>query len=128
MAKGFKCGAGSDFAMDLLWENASPSSEFAAQNITLDTAQDYSLLFVFFSPTATLTDCLQINPKNTMWVNASGIQLDTDYASANNTRERRGKWDSSTNVLSVHDCLAHTNGKTTVNNSLLKPYYIYGIK
>ena len=44
------------FAMDLLWENASPSSAFAAQNIPLDLS-DYSVVCVAFnhSPTNELT-------------------------------------------------------------------------
>lgn len=35
-------------SMDLLWENASPTSEFAAQDITVDWIQDYSMYIVGF--------------------------------------------------------------------------------
>ena len=36
MAKGFKCGSGKDFPMELLWENARPTSSFSEQTISID--------------------------------------------------------------------------------------------
>lgn len=38
----------SKLSMDLLWQNASPSSEFAGQDITVDWIQDYSMYIVGF--------------------------------------------------------------------------------
>lgn len=120
-------GANGTISIDLmtkLWENPNPSASFGEQQITL-ASDDYDLLLLIceLSTTYAGTDSY-ISPKGMggKWDLASrasnGVQNWTRFiAYVNDT------------TLNINDAYSTISGGTpTVNNDLLIPYQIYGIK
>jgi hypothetical protein len=115
-------GADGTVSIDLmtkLWENPSPTSSFAAQNITL-SSDDYDMLMYVFKVDANTTRCCSE-------ITMKGFGTTLSIAEFNNTssssRTRYINYTSDT-VFNVSD--GYING--TKNNSIIIPYQIYGIK
>ena len=115
-------GADGTVSIDLmtkLWENPNPSSDFAAQNITL-ASDDYDLLLIIYIvSTGNSRKCSELTIKG------SGATLSiAEYSSnAASCRTRYFTYSSAT-VYNVSG--GYING-TSANNIII-PYQVYGIK
>ena len=105
--------------MELLWENASPSSEFAAQTIPLDLSE-YKILRINCSSIGyceqnvgkSLDICVFMCPEGETLFATRRCKTTITGVTFSECREA---WDNIINSF-------------TVNNGLLRPYAIYGIK
>ena len=106
--------------MDLLWENASHTSTFAAQTIQLDLS-GYSLILVFFKRSTT-DNSYGSN------INKIGIgSLCTCGASSTNlTSTLSRKYTSSSSGITFTTGFNSNGGNA--NDDYMIPYQIYGIK
>lgn len=101
----------------LLWENASPTSNFAAQNIIFDGSYDMYICFVLY---ATTLDWV----KSMVFLNGHGVVLDGTIGQYNQVSTRNAEWISG-GGLSVSQGYS---GNTQATNNVVIPYRIYGIK
>lgn len=112
-------------SMTTLWQNASPTSQFAAQTITLSDAAanyDYVLVLMKFTTDANgtlVSEVLKYDatyPGFTLMLNTGG----------NRTATRDGSFTTANNGLSMAflNC-TYNNG---ANQGMLVPYKIFGIK
>ena len=110
-----KCG------MDLLWENASFSSNFAAQNITLEWS-NYSQLIIVGAGSVGSRKQLY-----TTVIPTDHIQIDDQYLlmfpRTNNVIMHRTIKFTATNTINIGD-----NSSGSASNNYDVPLYIYGIK
>lgn len=97
------------FSFDLLWSNASPSSNFGNQTVLVDLT-GYSLLFIT-SEKAT-----------TMILNSVGEKAQICYGTSSNVRYR------DVEIASNGVTFASGYGGASVDNSNCRPFAIYGIK
>lgn len=103
--------------MDLLWENASPTSSFATQTITLNTEDyKYFLLEYMFSSSSPIvrTPFTIINRVGTSagcYMNNASAELGRDIIVNNGS-------------ITIGDC----KQSSTVKNTNIVPTRIYGIK
>ena len=108
--------------MDLLWTNASPTSQFAAQTVSISNLQDYALIMirskfssgayesiVGFYKTATGSTCTIAGTNNV--IGARDITINNNSISFKVGTER-----------------ATYNGGQSTNNNICIPVEIYGIK
>ena len=111
----------------LLWENASPTSGFAAQNIALNLSS-YDFIEIVFLSAKSLTNSKYYD---TAEVGDSGaytshINLNSSATTAFATR----RYESNENGITFQDT-SYKSGLTnnpSKNNNYLTPYQIYGIK
>jgi hypothetical protein len=110
--------------MKLLWENPSPTSAFAAQNIALSSS-DYDLLLLVCRLSDTYNG-------TTSYISPKGMGGKWDMASyASNGAQNWIRFTEYVNdtTINIHDgYTVIPSGTGTVNNSRLIPYQIYGIK
>lgn len=102
---------------ELLWTNASPRSNFAAQNIIFDGSYDMYICFVLY---ATTVDWL----KSMVFLNGHGVVLDGTVGQYNQVSTRNADWIAG-GGLSVSQGYS---GNTQATNDVVIPYRIYGIK
>lgn len=111
-------------AIDLLWENESPTSSFAGQTISSDdwSVSDYDLIYVSF---ATKTSYPNV-AVGALGVAVQGVSENLYYYNGE-TSSWRSFWGGGT---ANHRGVYFTDGKqgSATNNSVLIPRYIYGIK
>ena len=102
--------------MERVWQNASPTSEFAAQTISLDLFE-YDFIMVLYMHRVTLQATLSSTLKKGQLGNLISVTSDnfTGYRSVTFT-------DSG---VTFDKCIY---SKTNPNNSFCVPYEIYGIK
>lgn len=109
-------------SMELLWENASPTSAFAAQTINISDLQDYDLIMVRAKysigayPSFTAFYKTTIGENNSINIVVSsivnrGFVIKSDSISFNEA-----------------NILANYAGSSSVNNNVCIPIEIYGIK
>lgn len=107
-----------------LWENPSPTSAFAAQNIALSSS-DYDLLLLVCRLSDTYNG-------TTSYISPKGTGGKWDLASfASNGAQNWIRYTEYVNDTTINIRDAYTvipSGTGTVNNSRLIPYKIYGIK
>lgn len=110
------------------WENASPTSDFEEQVITLDNASDYDLLVVVFRQTTTS------NYKHYEFAKkgdstAAQMLMNTGATTANIQFIGRTVLFNN-NSVSISDCTVKLfiSSTSSTNNNYLLPYEIYGIK
>lgn len=121
--------------MDLLWENASPTSAFAAQTISLfKDVTDYDMFAIEIRRATSFNVDDAINQfvvPNGYGTNYT-YQLNAKFASANATLYSYGRsfyFADSTSVYFYEAYYHATNATTTtVNNANVIPIAIYGIK
>ena len=119
MAKGFKCGAGgSGMSMDLLWENASPGSDFAEHSGTNKLKIDWSgyvKYAVEYRTEYTFYATMEVSVGNNMAI---------FYYKTENNRAGCRSIVFESDGLSIYG--AFLNG--SANDSYCVPWRIYGIK
>lgn len=107
----------SSSGMELLWTNPNPSSDFGQQTVSLDLS-NYELIIVIadnYSSPAMAT------------VGGDGNLLTTNYAG--NHRIGQRKFTVSTTGVSFENAYySYANENGSVNNGMVKPQRIYGIK
>ena len=106
-------GAGSEYRT-LLWTNPSPTSSFAAQTVSIDVA-DYDAVSVEFSGEASHTTMCE-----------RGISYYTLRPAYAAIPSYRASSLPATNGVYFDDC--RKNSGSTIDNTQLVPYKIYGIK
>ena len=110
--------------MTKLWENLDPTSNFAAQNVTLSSG-DYDLLLLVCRLSTTYNGTTSnISPKG------MGGKWDLASRASNGTVTwiRFTAYVDDT-TIAIHDAYSAVSSQTpVVDNSLLIPYVIYGIK
>lgn len=97
--------------MSKLWENPNPSASFAGQTITMDST-GFDLIAIIFKNTNTtdsMVTAIALNGHNVLMISA----FDVIYSRSFNTNNK-----------------SFTDGYkgSTVENSVVIPYQIYGIK
>lgn len=102
----------------LLWTNASPTSSFAAQTVSLDLSGYDAVLIIYKMDTATGTYYSHTCPKG-LTMNLVGFY---------NYRGRRGATMLDTGVTFGDGSGASTTGSMETNNGMCIPYQIFGIK
>ena len=111
----------------LLWTNASPTSEFAAQTVSLDLAEYDAVLITFYGNTSSehtaISSLMTVGDHVNCYINTGlGSMALTLY-----TRS----FDITTSGIDFGDCSQKaynsTSASTTNNNDVI-PYKIYGIK
>lgn len=111
-----------DLKMDLLWTNASPTSEFQAQTISLNLS-NYKIVFIVFS-----SYTVNINSRYSVF--ASYIDDGNYSASIPSSDLRRRNYTVSVNGISFSQGEAYENfgGTTYESNFFMIPTQIYGVK
>jgi len=115
--------------MELLWQNASPNSDFAAQNISLDlTKYQYIMVDTYTTPGAVMvrkggSSAITLVVTSSTSANKTVLQLARRMVYFNDER------------VTFEDCISTlyttTSGKfsdVAASNSAAKPYRIYGVK
>ena len=119
-----KAYADGKLSMDLLWENASPASSFAAQTVTVSGLSRYAYVWIIFNALTTTTSWWA-----DLLIPASRDGL-ASYAS--NARYDSGVYVStrSASVNFTDGTIVFSTGKQneTSNASRMIPIYIYGLK
>lgn len=111
-------------SMELLWENASPISAFAAQTIELPGGYDYYKILYYGIGRASdgqVVDCFHGNRRN---MESVSMNTKTTYYAS-----RSVEWFG--NSMVFNDAMYTPNGVTStseINNVVCKPLKIYGIK
>ena len=121
---GFGAGSGG-MTMDLLWENASPTSDFGQQTISLDLSEyDGAAVHAGTDTVLVAADFIPIG-KTLDVVSFSGVSS----SGAVPTMATRSFSASAAGVV-VGDCYSKVFNKTTyeTTNAYQKPQKIYGIK
>ena len=123
-ADGTISASGSGFTMDLLWTNASLSSQFAGQTLNIDTS-DYSIIRIlaYLSNTNEDNDYIYFDINN----DSKHFIIDSIFRAYLVQRDVQA---SSSSITFSDNYFASSLGssKGSVNNNYLKPYQIYGIK
>lgn len=115
-ASGFSGG----ISMDLLWENASPASAFAAQTIAMDLS-DYQKIYIeCFAKTTELIVVSAIMPMD----KTSSITFESKFYSSQDYAGGRWATPTQTGVTFIRGL----NSNYDEDNSLIIPYRIYGLK
>ena len=115
----------SGIEMVLLWENASPSSEFGAQKISLDLS-NYDAVYVMGDYMTcggyALMNCNGSLQSVNIWKSVEGINL--------SVRRFNVEVDGITfeSGLIVSNAKNNTSWNYATNNTMCPPNYIYGIK
>ena len=123
-ARALKVLNDSRLSMELLWENASPASAFAAQTIELPGVYDYYKILYYGTGIASegqVVDCFHGNTRNMESVTVTNTK--TYFGS------RAVKWSGNNMVFA--DARYTTNGvdgTPEINNVVCKPVKIYGVK
>ena len=113
--------------IDLLWENASPTSEFATQTVELDTYDDYTTFIIFVrchnAADVMLTPVLATKE-------CDGERLTVNYVSADPQRfyKRYITLNDGSILFGVSEYNTAGSGAVTTDNKYLLPYRILGIK
>lgn len=120
------CGA---VSMELLWENASPSSEFAAQDIPLDLSAYTHILVEFVGAISGMI----VRKGFTAYCNHMNVTSTSSNKIVIEMRRRTMNFNDS--AVGVSDCNATMYTTTsakfsdmTTNNASAKPFRIYGLK
>ena len=126
-------GADGDVSVELmtkLWENTSPTADFAAQDITgLTTLADVQFLLVIAKTTASGSTYLQFLIKNENITSLLQYSLPSTAAAGTSSRYRTILPVSASNKITFGDGrIGATGTADSVSNSVLIPYQIYGIK
>lgn len=109
--------------MTLLWENPNTSASFVAQTVTLNSA-DYDFLFAVVAYSGNYYMVFMTQKGKNMQFSIAA----TTSGSAVTVFYRVGTYVSDTSY-SFNDCTTQNSGATrTVNNALMVPVAIYGIK
>lgn len=109
--------------MAKLWENPSPSASFAAQNITLNSA-DYDILIILYNWTkSTASSFSTLVQKNHNFELAATLPS----TGGMRTASRPGSYNSTTEVH-FSDCLSSVATSGSTDNDRCIPIIIYGIK
>lgn len=115
---------GGGIQMELLWENASPTSEFAAQTITGEFDRYDEIRFI------ACTSCNYVNHElDSSCTNVSGAVVNFSYISQNGTNYTGlNAWARSfcIKATGIEVTCGYYNGKE--DNRMLIPKKIYGIK
>lgn len=109
--------------MDLLWTNPSPTSAFASQTVSIDT-NDYEMVLVSFrASTATGYDYYV-----SVLVPVKDVIFLAITTGNNRLRERKFAW--TTGGLVFQNAYTYNSYASTpsVDNTVLVPYQIHGIK
>lgn len=110
--------------MTKLWENNSPSSSFASQNVTLSSS-DYDLLMIIYNWTASTQYSLSnIIQKNHAFVLCAALPS----ASGARNVSRYGSFNSATEIHFDPGSDAVGTTASSTNNDRCIPITIYGIK
>lgn len=114
-------------SMELLWENASPTSEFAAQTVTLDASVYQELKIEFYSRAQNDRKVLANAPVGKP-VNAYDMRGTTSTAVTPSLNWR--SVEAKTNSVVFDDCCNKvlTEKEKTVTNDYMIPFRIYSIK
>lgn len=112
--------------MDLLWTNASPTSDFSAQTVSLDLS-GYSMLLIKTKPYTTYTGDLTIN--NILRVGDT-VPLIGDSLCVGTAERRARKATSSVSGVTFGSGEFYTGyqSSATIQNVQCTPLYIYGIR
>ena len=117
MGKGYKASGTRGFRFVKLWENASPTSEFAAQTITVADMSGFDFLMLEYSLSTTVQSRASqiVTRGNPVLINAS--------ANANSCGRRHVHYESDTKLR-----FETSNFNDNTSNTHLIPVTIYGIK
>lgn len=120
-ARALKALNDSKLSMELLWENASPQSEFAKQTVSLDLSE-YDMVEISFN---LQTGVLAISHQLKCKVDGGRVTASTPGT----TKYARRSTNVSMTGINFGDCSSYSssNDATTTNGSLI-PVYVYGIK
>ena len=126
-------GADGTVSFDLmtkLWENPSPTSSFAAQDITgLTTLKDYDLYVATFKLSTTATSYITLIVFDNMMNYANYTHASNTASQGTAARVRGFLVDKSQNKITFEDALyGYTGYVNTTNNTLCIPFAVYGIK
>lgn len=109
---------------DLLWTNANPTAEFAAQEISISDMTSYKLIAIFHTTfDKSLSDLAFLVPETGYWTNLVEYTAPSLFS--------RRAVDYLSGKLKFYDArqaLADAGESSSVNNSYCIPYKIYGIK
>lgn len=108
----------SGISMELLWENASPTSEFAAQSIALSNLSGYKMICISAKYHKNNYPLLSVMGKNDV-----GISYEPQYYNSAGDFYYR-KFTIANNAISVGGGFKNTSA----NNEAIIPFQIYGIK
>lgn len=106
-------------SMELLWENASPTSEFAAQSVYLSLSK-YDAVAIQFYYATTLSWCVECRC-NVGKTGLANVSMKSNYYRQFNVETTRVRFESGLEYTTY-------GGDTTSANNILIPYKIYGIK
>ncbi len=111
----------SDKGMTLLWENASPTSEFAAQTVTLNSdLSNYDAVLLLYRITTSKT---WVMPLFLITDEPGYCAVHITYNATRRVTANNG------NQLTCYDAsVAKTYGSPATDNSYCIPYKIYGVK
>lgn len=116
-------------SMDLLWTNASPTSEFSSQSIVLNNLSKYDMILVYARWSIDVTS----SPISAIVENVAGKQLVLEstlqptYAAKKLTTAMRSM-NVTNNGLNIHDAVSGQGEMDTTRNAWLVPYKVLGIK
>lgn len=110
-----------------IWENASPSSDFAGQAIVITELDKYKNIMI---ETELVSLIFSIDQSKN-----NGHRVISAYAVYNNTNDQRhsrlfqiGESNGEYTVIEFNDCITHFTSSSKTTNGTLKPFAIYGIK
>lgn len=109
-------------SMELLWENASPTSEFAAQDIAVDLSDYQQARIVFMYQAYHTPDIL---PALDVEI---GLPALTSYAGVRNMGRSCRVYTDRVSFGNGHGYTTYGNSSNTAMNDHLVPWQIYGIK
>ena len=108
--------------MEVLWENASPTSAFSAQTIALNLT-DYDNLVMVVQNSGGYGLSMMLEKNLTMLFFSFGNVLN-----AGNTDFYRRDIKATNGGIEVSACNMKSGSTTSINNNTLVPTYLYGIK
>lgn len=108
--------------IEKLWENASPTSNFAAQTISLDLS-DYDMVEIHFRFSTSSK-----NEKNAKVENGNDFFVDFVARSSDKIYGAYRTGSCNSDGVYITECYAVTGTTATSNNGLAIPTKIYGIK
>lgn len=119
-----KAGETGGVTMELLWENASPTSDFEGQDVALDLSE-YDGVFIIFD----LTGSNNYRPSPMFVFEKDTGKFYNNFAEAGYKLAQRNAAVYSNKVTFGNASSMNTYGSQgSTNNKLIKPVYIYGIK
>lgn len=104
--------------MELLWENASPTSEFVGQDITLDL-EGYDKVAI---------RCRESTSSNATFEVSGKVGDAIRWTHVSNNRQTRLFWTSANKVTASKGNKAAYNAQLAEDNTVAIPIEIYGIK